>query len=126
MVTDKGLAMNTVILHTTGDGYWSDFQREVAITDVDLAYISDDSDFGELRVVFDTEDWNVDEHGLIYTDSGFFAELKQYLEQQGLDTSDLSYSEQGMQGDDYVSLDVGELFIASWRERAAVGELLVD
>lgn len=118
--------MNSVILHTSGDGYWSRAQRAVTITDVDLAYVSDDSDFGELQVVFDTKDWDVNELGLIYTDSGFFAELKQYLERQGLDTSDLSYSEQGMQGNDYVSLDVGELFIASWRERVAVDDLLVD
>ena len=27
------------------------------------------------------------------------------------------YSEQGMQGDDYVSLDVGKDFIASWEKK---------
>ena len=36
------------------------------------------------------------------------------LETQGLDATDVSYSEQGMQGDNYVSLDVGDQFIASW------------
>ena len=120
--------MNSFVLHTSGGGYWSNTQTRVRVTDLRLDLLDDDDDepFGELRVYFDTATWDVNEHGLIYTDSGFFAELKQYLERQGLDTSDLSYSEQGMQGDDYVSLDVGELFIASWRERATVGNLLVD
>jgi hypothetical protein len=31
--------------------------------------------------------------------------------------ADVGYSEQGMQGDDYVSLDVGESFIASWEAK---------
>ena len=54
------------------------------------------------------------QHGLIYTDAQFKRELRSFLETQGLDATDVSYSEQGMQGDNYVSLDVGDKFIASW------------
>jgi hypothetical protein len=55
--------------------------------------------------------------GLIYTDKGFMTELKALLEANGLDASDIGYSEQGMQGENYVSLDVGENFIGSWLDR---------
>jgi len=45
-----------------------------------------------------------------------------YIKAQGL-TVDLCYSEQGMQGDNYVSLDVGKDFLDSWA--AKFGELTV-
>jgi hypothetical protein len=45
-------------------------------------------------------------------------ELKELLVQKGFDTSDLSYSEQGMQGDNYVSCDVGERFINTFMQEA--------
>jgi hypothetical protein len=51
---------------------------------------------------------------LIYTDSLFLASLKRILAEQGFDASDVTYSEQGMQGTDYVSLDVGPKFLTSW------------
>lgn len=72
--------------------------------------------YGELMVKFDLETWNTDKHGYIYTDDGFIAELKDFLTRAQYDVSDLGYSEQGMQGDDYVSLDVGPKFIASWNK----------
>ncbi len=100
-------------LNTSGTGYWSTAQRAVEITGIELGYVSEDKEFGELRVYFNTDTWDVEEHGLIYTDKQFYVELQQLIKQQGL-TVDLSYSEQGMQGEDYVSLDVGAEFIASW------------
>jgi hypothetical protein len=39
-----------------------------------------------------------------------------FIEQHGL-VVDLCYSEQGMQGDNYVSLDVGKDFLDSWRTK---------
>ena len=101
-------------LHTAGDGYWSEKSRAVRITKLKLGYVSDDEDFGELRVYFDTKTWDTRKHGLIYTDDLFEDELKDFLEALGFDAGDVSYSEQGMQGDNYVSLDVGGKFIASW------------
>jgi hypothetical protein len=70
--------------------------------------------FGELCVHFNTATWDTATDGLIYTDKQFMRELKELLTVQGYDASDVSYSEQGMQGDTYVSCDVGECFINSF------------
>lgn len=101
-------------LHTAGDGYWSDQARAVRITDLEVAYSNEDQTFGELCVYFDPRDWNVREHGLIYTDRQFQAELRHFLKCLGLPGDDVAYSEQGMQSNSYVSLDCGERFLATW------------
>jgi len=105
-------------LHTAGDGYWSRRQTAVEVTRLVLAYTNDELDFGELRVYFNTNTWDVNKDGLIYTDSLFEAELCDLLTQLGFDASDVSYSEQGMQGDTYVSCDVGECFINTFMQNA--------
>jgi hypothetical protein len=105
------------ILNTAGDGLWSGVAKPVKVTHIELAYINDGRDFGELRVHFDTSTWNIDEDGLIYTDSQFLEELCDTLEDLGIH-SKVDYSEQGMQEADYVSLDVGEDFIQSWVDAA--------
>ena len=108
--------MQTVIFNTSGDGYWSDVAKAVEITDMQLGYVADDKEFGELRVYFNTDTWDVNKDGLIYTDRQFKIDLMQFITEHGL-IVDLSYSEQGMQGDNYVSLDVGAEFIASWEAK---------
>jgi len=105
-------------LQTAGDGYWSRKQTAVEITHLQLAYTNDELDFGELRVRFNTNTWDVNKDGLIYTDSLFLEQLKDLLTSKGIDASDVSYSEQGMQGDNYVSLDVGECFINTYMQEA--------
>jgi hypothetical protein len=75
-------------------------------------------DFGELRVYFNTATWDVNKQGLIYTDKQFMRELKELLTTMGFDAGDVSYSEQGMQGDTYVSCDVGERFINTFMQVA--------
>ncbi len=112
------------VFNTAGDGYWSDVAKPVLITDMQLGYVSDEQDFGELRVYFDTSTWNVNEDGLIYTDSQFKLDLIEFVKQQGL-VVDLCYSEQGMQGDNYVSLDVGKEFLDSWARKFGVDSLAV-
>lgn len=107
----KNLNLN---FRTDGSGYWSDVSKLVLATCMELAYVNDDKDFGELRVYFNTGDWNVNEDGLIYTDNQWLDQFKNELYRLGYNDSDVSYSEQGMQGDNFVSLDVGEKFIASW------------
>ena len=102
------------IFSTVGDGYWSTVAKPVQITDMRLAYVNDEKTFGELRVYFNTKFWDVNKDGLIYTDTGFITDLRNFLALQGLNNLDVEYSEQGMQGDNYVSLDVGAEFIASW------------
>ena len=101
-------------LHTNGKGLWSDKATAVSITSLDLQYISNERDFGELCVHFNTQDWNVDTDGLIYTDPLFKAELRAYLQTLGFtaeEANDVEYSEAGMQCEHYVSCDVGLDFI---------------
>jgi hypothetical protein len=114
---DNGVGV-AATLHTSGDGLWSAEQRAVEITGLCLSYVNDEDfiedTFGELRVYFNPDTWDTQQHGLIYTDKLFERELETYLNSQGLAGGDVGYSEQGMQGDNYVSLDVGGDFIASW------------
>jgi hypothetical protein len=116
--------MDTVVFSTAGDGLWSNVSKDVEVINMQLGYVSDEGDFGELCVFFDTASWDVDVDGLIYTDSGFYADLQQYIKQQGL-VVDLCYSEQGMQGNNYVSLDVGQEFLDSWARKFGVDSLVV-
>ena len=105
-------------LHTNGNGYWSSTKAAVDITHLQLSYTNDELVFGELRVRFTGASWDVNKLGLIYTDKQFMRELKELLTSMGFDASDVSYSEQGMQGDTYVSCDVGELFINTYMQHA--------
>jgi hypothetical protein len=114
----------TAVLSTNGLGYWSEVAKDVKVIGYTVPYINDEQDFGELRVYFDTKSWNVDTDGLIYTDRQFEKQLKDLLTQIGLRGDDVGYSEQGMQGDNYVSLDVGEAFIRSLEGRNEVANVL--
>lgn len=105
-------------LNTSGGGYWSNTKAAVEVTHLQLAYTNDELDFGELRVYFNAATWDVRKLGLIYTDKQFMTELKELLSAKGFDSSDVSYSEQGMQGDTYVSCDVGERFINTFMQNA--------
>jgi hypothetical protein len=101
-------------LHTNGKGLWSDKATAVSITSLDLQYINDEKSFGELCVHFNTNDWDVNTDGLIYTDPLFKAELREYLQTLGFtaeEANDVEYSEAGMQCEHYVSCDVGVDFI---------------
>jgi hypothetical protein len=115
--------MEKVVFSTWGDGYWSTAEKAVEIVDIVIGYCDEEKDFGELRVVFNTDIWNVEQDGLIYTDAGFLDDLQEFLNQHSLAGGDVSYSEQGMQGNNYVSLDVGKVFIETWE--AKFGELTV-
>ena len=111
-----------VVFHTDGSGFWSKESKPVAIEDMNSGYINDECEngsptFGELRVYFDTDSWNISHDGLIYTDKKFLKELKEFLDSQDLASADVSYSEQGMQAHNYVSLDVGNDFLGSWRKK---------
>jgi hypothetical protein len=103
----------TTVLCTNGTGLWSRVAKNVNVIGFDMPYVTDEQNFGELRVYFDTASWNVDTDGLIYTDRLFLLQLQMFLDEH-FGSADLSYSEQGMQGDNFVSLDVGEDFIKSY------------
>ena len=100
--------------HTDGKGLWSQFEKTVTILEVELRYVNDEGDFGELCARFDTNTWNCDENGLIYTDPRWIDEFRGLMRSLGFTRQacdDITYSEQGMQGYNYVSMDVGEDFI---------------
>lgn len=112
-------------LRTDGKGLWSDTAKNVDVIKIEVSATKDNSDdsmWGEMRVFFDTETWNTKQHGLIYTDRQFENQLKVALFALGLDAKDVGYSEQGMQGNDYVSLDVDDTLINSF-EKVSPGEI---
>jgi len=101
-------------LHTNGEGLWSKFAETATVLRVQLAYADEDLDFGELRAYFDTKTWDVNSMGLIYTDPRWIGEFRALMRSLGFTTAacdDIDYSEQGMQGDDFVSMDVGPDFM---------------
>ena len=113
-----------VVLNTSGTGYWNRTAKAVTVTDIKLGggtqWEDEDRIFGELRVYFDIDTWDVDKLGLIYTDRQFEKELREFLDAHGLPGDDVSYSEQGMQGDDYVSLDAGTEFYRAWMAKFGI------
>ncbi len=86
----------------------------VPILKFQITYVNKEKTFGELQVYFDTEVWNVERDGLIYLDPGWLRDLQNLLIGLGFSeeaAQSVEYSEQGMQGDDFVSLDIKEQFI---------------
>ena len=108
--------LNQAKCTTDGSGCWSNHKRTVILKNAEVTYCADDKKFGELRVYFDKRTWNVKQHGLIYTDRQFIKEFRLVLQKLGFsaEESKINYSEQGMQGDDYISLDVGEMFLKAY------------
>ena len=102
-------------LKTNGKGFWTNVAKSVKITGLNLRH-DEESKYGQLQVMFSEKSWDVDRYGYIYTDDLFLKQLRKYLISIGLDSSDVNYSEQGMQGDNYVSLDAGPNFIESFKK----------
>ena len=101
-------------LNTNGYGYWSNKAKAVDVTQLRFQYCNRERDFGELCVHFTKASWDVNVDGLIYTDKQFMTELRAYLQTIGFteaEALDVNYSEEGMQDDEYVSLDVGAVFL---------------
>lgn len=100
--------------HTGGNGHWSNQAKAIVILEVWLSSVNDEGDFGELCARFDTKSWNCDQDGLIYTDDVWIDEFRALMRSLGFTrnaVNDINYSEQGMQGFNYVSMDVGEDFL---------------
>jgi len=102
------------ICSTNGQGYWNSVQKDVHSQLLKL-HISDldGKKYAELCVYFNLDTWNIQKDGLIYTDPLWLEELKRQLHKI-IGSANVSYSEQGMQGYDYVSLDTSPEFIWSW------------
>ena len=105
-----------------GDGYWTKESKPVMIDKMSIEYIAEDDQFGELRLYFDTDEWDVQDDNVIYTDNQFINEFKDWLTTIGFTAAaldQLDYSERGMQGDDFVSFDIGGLFITEYLDYMA-------
>lgn len=87
------------ILKTSGKGLWSRVSKDVRVVGYEFV------DPYELRVYFDKRTWKVELHGLIYTDDAFLRQIRKLICAKHKTVTKIEYSEQGMQGDDYVSLD---------------------
>ena len=111
--------MTKVVFHTAGNGLWSDLERAVRITNIEPRVLPGGGDemWGWLHVYFDRRTWDIEQHGLIYTDRLFLRELQAFLDLHGLPGKDVTYSEQGMQGDNYVSCDAGTKFFTAWMKK---------
>jgi hypothetical protein len=104
-------------IKTSGTGLWSRASKPVDITALWLSIGGDDEDeWGELKVYFNKKTWDTQTVGLVYTDQPFADALILKLNALGLAGDDIDYSEQGMQGRDYISFDVGQKFIDSWKK----------
>lgn len=112
-------------LHTDGSGLWSRSKVEVNINQLELVQYDEEQDYGELRVHFDPSNWDTSLFGLIYTDDLFLEELKTQLELMGIEP-DVDYSEQGMQGYSYVSLDANLRFVKSFKNRVSMAQHLAE
>ena len=119
---------------TCGDGFWSGEQRQVRIKRLEIGYLvytpaDRRTYFGELRAYFNKSDWNVDKHGLIYTDRAWLEDFRSLLQNIGFSEAaakDVDYSEQGMQGDFYVSLDIGGKFATEFALIKCFGNQMDD
>jgi len=104
---------------TNGRGCWNRHQADVVMHKMVLRmndYGCPDPSF-ELKVYFTKRSWDIREHGLIYTDLLWMRELRARLVEMGFSkqaVKDIDYSEQGMQGVDYVSLDAGWDFASEY------------
>jgi len=88
---------------TSGNGLWSKTIKEVPILSIEF-----NDKYKEVRVFFDSSIWDVKKDGLIYTDTNFLIDvinlIKTYYPSFKF-ADKLDYTEAGMQGNDYVSLE---------------------
>ena len=113
--TDGGYMLDITVnkmFTTCGDGLWSTEATEVFVESINM-FIStegEDGDYcdGDLQAYFTEATWDTDKLGLIYTDSAFLECVHTELIKAGISieaAEAVDYSEQGMQGDTYVSMD---------------------
>jgi hypothetical protein len=111
-----------IAARTSGKGLYSKdkvnlFHRKIHLN---LWQYSGESYGGELQVFFTKRDWDIDKYGLVYTDPSWIKEFRAGLISHGFlakELKELDYSEQGMQGKNYISLDVGPDFIFAVRNK---------
>lgn len=103
------------VCSTNGKGLWSQAKRKVPVLrlELDIFRYLGDPDRGELRAYFDTAVWNTNLLGIIYTDPQWMRDFRRHLSKEfsAAAVKNIGYSEAGMQGDAFVSMDVGDKFI---------------
>ena len=117
-----------IVTLTNGKGLWSQEVREVLITKLEIGYSSlryypEEPFYGSINAYFEPHgftqgSWNNDGFGLICTDKLWLKEFKKGMRAIGfsvLAVRDIKYGEKDMQGENYVSLDVGVDFYKSWK-----------
>jgi len=89
-----------------GDGFWSGWQGVVhGVLEFNQYQWNIDEGSNYANAKFHLDIWDP-EDGLIYTDSLFLEDLQKNLKAAGFKHYDeISYSEQGMQGEKFVDLD---------------------
>lgn len=105
----------TLLTETNGSGFWSSKKAKIQVNEILVNYVNEEGTFGELLVSLDICDWNDEEDGLVYTDDKWIESFRSELVRIGFSkdsVQDVDYSEAGMQQPQYVSLDVGALFLA--------------
>jgi hypothetical protein len=115
MKQQQVLDMNApIVCMTGGDGIWSSVKKNVRIMHVKIHTLLPEFKSGLMNAYFDTKLWNVNEDGLVYTDDAWLNAFRAALhDRHGIPldiVQTISYTEQGMQGWDYVSLEFGERF----------------
>ncbi len=112
---------------THGNGFWSNRQKTIKHNRAYIHFSNEESlikefelgklkslNFAELRIYFTKKDWDINQHGIIYTDKNWIKDIRAYLIRLGYSNKavkEVDYSESGMQGANYVSLDVGQAFL---------------
>lgn len=117
--TMEGLVVDWTI-KTGGNGLWSSVDRNVKVKGIVLHRWLAPDEIGigdcELRVVFDMNSWRVNRDGLIYTDKNFMVDLRKNFDSIGVPGREVDYTEQGRQGNNYVSCSIGKKFFTAWAD----------
>lgn len=99
--------IKTLTASTNGKGYYTDQAKKVRITEIRISrYVrSKNKPLLQMEVYFNTKDWNTKKDDLIYGDEKWISELRKGLQSIGFVATGLDYTEQGMQEDDFVSVE---------------------
>lgn len=106
MIT-KEIPVNWAV-QTGGDGLWSSRSAIVEVTKLTIKW--EGGSVVEINASFDPNTWNVEHYGLIYTDKLFLEGLRLKISELCGNNTIIDYTEQGMQGEDYVSLECNDRY----------------
>jgi hypothetical protein len=106
MIT-KEIPVNWAV-QTGGDGLWSSRSAIVEVTKLTIKW--EGGSVVEINASFDPNTWNVEHYGLIYTDKMFLEGIRRKISDLCGNNTTMDYTEQGMQGEDYVSLECNDCY----------------